>query len=234
MTAPSTRSKPTSWRADHRHQQRRPRSTRSVSADRLRHVARRAARHSVCETSTGEPVPAATIRRLCCDDEIIPVVLDGDGVTLDVGRVKRSPPACSVGRCGRCTAPVRTPAAPSASTTATSTTSTRGRDLGSTDLANLVPLCSRHHHLVHEGGWTLILRADRTTAWCRPDGTIHFDGSTVDVAPSGVASDDQEPSDYDERRLELLNDLNQTPEEIRSATPLTSPGCARRTPSRGR
>ena len=44
---------------------------------------------SVCETSTGEPVPAATIRRLCCDADIIPVVLDGDGVTLDVGRAKR-------------------------------------------------------------------------------------------------------------------------------------------------
>ena len=26
---------------------------------------------------------------------------------------------------------------------------------GSTDLANLCLLCSHHHHLVHEGGWSL-------------------------------------------------------------------------------
>ena len=45
--------------------------------------------HSVCETSTGETVPVATVRRLCCDADIIPVVLDGDGVALDVGRAKR-------------------------------------------------------------------------------------------------------------------------------------------------
>jgi hypothetical protein len=28
---------------------------------------------------------------------------------------------------------------------------------GRTDLDNQVPLCSRHHHAVHEGGWTLSL-----------------------------------------------------------------------------
>ena len=44
---------------------------------------------SVCETSTGETVPVATVRRLCCDADIVPVVLDGDGVALDVGRAKR-------------------------------------------------------------------------------------------------------------------------------------------------
>ncbi len=28
---------------------------------------------------------------------------------------------------------------------------------GRTDLSNLVPLCSRHHHAAHEGGWKLKL-----------------------------------------------------------------------------
>ena len=28
---------------------------------------------------------------------------------------------------------------------------------GSTDLNNMVPLCSRHHHAAHEGGWKLKL-----------------------------------------------------------------------------
>jgi hypothetical protein len=28
-------------------------------------------------------------------------------------------------------------------------------DHGTTDLDNLVLLCSRHHHVVHEAGWTI-------------------------------------------------------------------------------
>ena len=181
---------------------------------------------SVCETSTGEAVPVATVRRLCCDADIVPVVLDGDGVALDVGRAKRvatreqrralramyrtcAHPGCTVGF-DDCDIHHVNPWTPT----------------GLTDLDNLLPLCSRHHHLVHEGGWTLTLRADRTTVWCRPDGSIHYDGSTVDVAPAGVASPrsrapatggrtaarNRDPDD--ERRLELLNDLSQTPEEI--------------------
>ena len=31
---------------------------------------------------------------------------------------------------------------------------------GHTDLNNLVPLCSRHHHAAHEGGWKLHLDPD--------------------------------------------------------------------------
>ena len=171
---------------------------------------------SVCETSTGEVVPVATIRRLCCEADIVPIVLDGDGVALDVGRSKRvatreqrralramyrtcAHPGCTVGFDDCDVHHVRPWSAG-----------------GVTDLDNLLPLCSRHHHLVHEGGWTLTLRADRTITWCRPDGSIHFDGSTVDVAPAGVASDSDavEPPNPDERRLELLSDLTQTPAEI--------------------
>jgi len=61
------------------------------------------------------------------------------------------------------------------------------RDRGPTDLANLLPLCSTHHHLVHEGGWRLDLHADRRLVVRRPDGTVMFDGTTVDVAPDGSA-----------------------------------------------
>jgi hypothetical protein len=41
---------------------------------------------------------------------------------------------------------------------------------GLTNIDNLLPLCGRHHHLVHEGGWTLHLAADRTLTITRPDG----------------------------------------------------------------
>jgi len=40
-------------------------------------------------------------------------------------------------------------------------------------LANMLPLCSRHHHLVHEFGWRLDLHPDnRTLVITRPDGQV--------------------------------------------------------------
>jgi hypothetical protein len=45
------------------------------------------------------------------------------------------------------------------------------RNGGRTDLENLLPLCSAHHHLVHEGGWVLTLLPDRTLVIALPDGT---------------------------------------------------------------
>ena len=46
--------------------------------------------HSICETEDGIPIPVSTVRRLCCDAEIIPVVLGTDGVPLDMGRSVRT------------------------------------------------------------------------------------------------------------------------------------------------
>ena len=52
---------------------------------------------------------------------------------------------------------------------------------GVTDLANLAPLCTEHHHLVHEGGWTLVLHRDRRVELRWPDGAVHHDGPSHDV-----------------------------------------------------
>ncbi len=43
---------------------------------------------------------------------------------------------------------------------------------GPTDLANLLPLCSKHHHCAHEGGWKLTLQPNRHLTITLPDGTI--------------------------------------------------------------
>ncbi len=50
---------------------------------------------------------------------------------------------------------------------------------GPTDLANLLPLCSKHHHAAHEGGWKLALQPNRTLTITLPDGTIHATGPPV-------------------------------------------------------
>jgi hypothetical protein len=147
--------------------------------------------HSVCETGQGEALPPEVVRRLACDAEIIPIVLNGDGVVLDEGRARRSAsreqrfalramhrscafPECTVGF-DYCDIHHVTP----------------WQQGGRSDLDNLVPLCSRHHHHVHEGGWTLTLWPDRHIDLLRPDGTPHTPGdatTTVDVAPGGVAN----------------------------------------------
>jgi Domain of unknown function (DUF222) len=43
---------------------------------------------------------------------------------------------------------------------------------GPTDLGNLLPLCSKHHHLAHEGGWLLTLGPNRELTITLPDGQI--------------------------------------------------------------
>jgi len=45
-----------------------------------------------------------------------------------------------------------------------------------TDDSNLVPICTKHHHLVHEGGWQLHLAPDRTLTVTRPGGTTSTNG----------------------------------------------------------
>jgi hypothetical protein len=44
---------------------------------------------------------------------------------------------------------------------------------GHTNIDRLVPLCSRHHHLVHDLHWKLHLAPDRTITVIRPDGQLH-------------------------------------------------------------
>jgi hypothetical protein len=44
----------------------------------------------------------------------------------------------------------------------------------------LIPVCEKHHHLLHEGGWTLEFGADRVATWRMPDATIYWSGSTID------------------------------------------------------
>jgi hypothetical protein len=49
-----------------------------------------------------------------------------------------------------------------------------------TDLKRLLPLCKRHHHLIHEGGWHIDMDESRIVTVHRPDGTIYLTGSTMD------------------------------------------------------
>jgi hypothetical protein len=135
-------------------------------------------------------LPVSTVRQLACEAELIPLVLDGDGRALDVGRGSRLAteaqrqalramhtscihPDCDV-PFDECRIHHVVP----------------WEQGGRSELDNLAPLCEsrKHHHLVHEGGWTLTMRPDRVATFTRPDGTTYWTGSTIDRAPHGVRS----------------------------------------------
>jgi hypothetical protein len=127
---------------------------------------------SVNRTSSGAEIPAETIRRLACEADIIPVVLDGRSVPIDVGRAKR----------------LATIHQRRALEARYSTCAASGCEVsfdrchihhihywengGGTDLSNMVPLCSRHHHAVHDGGIDVdALVHARSTYHTTPEGS---------------------------------------------------------------
>jgi len=50
------------------------------------------------------------------------------------------------------------------------------RNGGHTDLDNLAPVCSHHHHQIHEAGWQLSIDEDRRVRVLLPDGRIMTTG----------------------------------------------------------
>jgi len=134
---------------------------------------------TVCETGDGQPLPVETVRRLGCDAAITPITLDDDAVPLTMGRTRRlaTPEHRRALRamyrsCGFPGCQVRFEDCRIHHVT-------WWEHLGTTNLDNLLPLCERHHHHVHEGGWTLTLKPDRTITLRRPDGTLHHEGPTT-------------------------------------------------------
>jgi hypothetical protein len=136
--------------------------------------------HSVCETVDGIPIPAETVRRYCCTANIIPAVLGSDGQPLDVGAGSR---LATPAQRRAVYSMYRTCAVPGCCTPVGDCEVhhldewIRNR---CTDLKRLVPLCKRHHHLIHEGGWRIDMDDRRTVTVHRPDGSIYAAASTVD------------------------------------------------------
>jgi hypothetical protein len=103
----------------------------------------------------GGGLSAESLRMLCCDAAVIPIVLDGKGQPLDVGRQSRVVPdglrRAVVARdrgCGRCGRP------PSWCEAHHIMAWEHG---GVTALGNLVLLCRACHRLIHHAGWDVAL-----------------------------------------------------------------------------
>jgi hypothetical protein len=102
----------------------------------------------------GTRVSAESLRRVACDCGVVAAVGDPDG-GLSIGRRSRSiPPAIRRAiqlRDGGCRFPG-----------CTHDRFLHGHHIqhwlhgGETSVDNLIQLCTRHHHLVHEGGWSVV------------------------------------------------------------------------------
>ena len=126
--------------------------------------------HRAGITDSGESLSAATVRRMACDAEIIPTVLNSKGRVIDVGRrtrrVSEALRCVLIARDGGCVWP-GCDAPPSRCDAHHIKHWTDG---GLTNADNLALLCHRHHILLHEGRHRIKPVGD---AWAvlRPDGT---------------------------------------------------------------
>ncbi len=111
-----------------------------------------------CETISGYQLHPESVRRLACDAFIQRIVLDSDGVPLDMGRATRTftpdQYRAIMVRDGGCRM-FGCHAGPEDCEAHHATT--HWEDGGLTDLGVGLALCrgSGHHRLIHEGGWTI-------------------------------------------------------------------------------
>ncbi len=128
-------------------------------------------------------LPLPTVRRLCCDGALVPLVEDANGTPLNVGRRQRSVT----------TALKRALLARDRTCTFPGCHHTQFLDAhhirhwaegGETSLDNLLTLCTTHHALVHEGGFRIQRHPDGRYYFVRPN------GRAVEAAPPEHENED--------------------------------------------
>jgi hypothetical protein len=126
----------------------------------------------------GLELPVETLRRMACLAGIIPIVLNSDGVAVDEGRRVRVATRAQR-RAARAMYP--TCAGPGCRVRFEHCELHHIRyweQHGRSDMDNFIPLCSKHHHAVHEGGWHLHLdRVTRVLTITYPEGTTRSDAA---------------------------------------------------------
>lgn len=123
---------------------------------------------AVGQLDTGGLLTTEALRRLACDAQILPAVLNGASVPIDVGRARRLYTGAArqavLLRDGGCAFPG---------------CDRPGRwchihhivswlDGGPTDRDNGVALCGHHHRVVHRGDWTVQVASDRHPEFIPP------------------------------------------------------------------
>jgi hypothetical protein len=116
-----------------------------------------------------------TVRRLACDARIQTVIEDEAGQPLALGRVSREPSAAMLRQLRYRDAECRFPGCGARQFTQAHHIVWWKRG-GTTDLSNLLLICTFHHKLVHEQGWGLRREPSGEVRWFRPDGVLYHAG----------------------------------------------------------
>lgn len=121
------------------------------------------------ESQASSQLPIETVRRLCCDGSIVPIVENAKGEPLNVGRKVRTittairralwsrDKGCAYPGC-------------QSRRYVDAHHIKHWADGGETCVDNLVLLCSQHHRLVHEGGYSIEIDHMQQRFFRRPDG----------------------------------------------------------------
>ncbi|MDA3650089.1 HNH endonuclease [Saccharopolyspora indica] len=119
------------------------------------HTAKDAAGGAGQLEATGQHLSPDTIRRIACDCDVLPIVLGGDGLPLDVGTTQRTAPthirAALLARDGACAFPDcdHPPGTPQAHHVV------HWADGGPTSVDNMIMLCPQHHRTTHNQHWRI-------------------------------------------------------------------------------
>jgi hypothetical protein len=117
----------------------------------------------------GTRIPSETLRRVACDCGVVAVVGDGDGGALNIGRRTRTIPPMIRRALALRDHGCRFPGC-------THARFLHGHHIqhwlhgGETSVDNLVLLCTAHHHMVHEDGWSVTRTAEGELGFTSPAG----------------------------------------------------------------
>lgn len=128
-----------------------------------------------CEVEGGGVIHAETARRLLCNGRVQAVIEDETGQPVRLGRTSREPSAWMMRQLRYRDHECRFPGCGARRFT-------QAHHIvwwehgGPTDLDNLFLVCTFHHKLVHEYGWTVRRDPDGAARWFRPDGSRYHAG----------------------------------------------------------
>ncbi len=115
---------------------------------------------------------AATVQRIACDATVAVAVDDDAGRTMYEGRSRRDPTGPQRREVRRRDRHCRFPGCGNVTFTDTHHIKRWKPDRGPTDLDNLCLLCVHHHHLVHQGDWTMSGNANEELTFVGPSGRV--------------------------------------------------------------
>jgi hypothetical protein len=127
------------------------------------------------EVEGGPVIDPDTVRRLLCNARLQRVIEDERGNALALGRMSREPSAAMVRQVRYRDRECRFPGCGARRFTEAHHI-LWWRLGGRTDLDNLLLICSFHHRLVHELGWSIRREADGEIGWFHPDGSRYLLG----------------------------------------------------------